>query len=244
MNEIIELELETETLPIAEVAGLRVELYAKISEALAWGVFNNEKASEWEAGFEACTEIEHMENLVEIIDEFIDSGRELIYQLETTLANEAFIESERQQKRSEVEQLSFRAQEWMLRQLSDTVDRVEKQRQKLVVILSNSHHISSETAKRLLGKFVETESERKEIVLDEAVQLELKNTAEYRRLNRETQDQVRQLILAGELDSAEQMLGGALPKVISVAEYVSLRGELDIAQIREARANLVSSSSA
>ena len=244
MNEIIELELETETLPIAEVAGLRAELYAKISEALAGGVFNSEKASDWEAGFEACTEIEHMENLVDIIDNFIDSGRELIGQLETVLANNAFTESERQQKRSEVERISFRAQEWMLRHLTDTVERVEKQRQKLVVILSASRYVTPETAKRLLGKFSETESEQKETVLDEAVKLELKHTAEYRRLNRTTRDQVRQLILVGELDLAEQMLGGALPKVISVAEYVTLRGELDIAQMREARANLVSSSSA
>lgn len=237
--EKIEHDDLVEALPAAEVAGWRAEMYAKINEAISLGVFTDEEAAAWGAGFEACTEVDHMAGLVEIIDDFIDSGREVVGQIEALLAEDVFTDTERLRWRSEADWISFRGKQLLISKLSGLVVQVQRQRQQLVGWLSASRHIAPEVAKRLVEKFTVTEADNKEKILHDAVQLELKQTAEYRRLNQSTQQQIRRMIFAGELDSAERMLGAALPKIISQNEYVQLRDELDTAQIQAARQTLM-----
>ena len=230
-----EHELETEALPATEVAGLRAEIHAKISEALGLGVFTEDEARQWEAGFEACTEIEHMEGLVTIIADFIDAGLEVVHRIEVVLAEDALTETEKMRWRSEAEWISFHGKQLLLDKLSTIVSQVHRQRRELIRWLSASRHIASETARGLLSRFTETEFEQKERVIQNAVQLELKHTAEYRRLNQSARQRILQMIFAGELDTAERELGAALPWIITAHEYSQLRGELDAAKIEEAR---------
>lgn len=84
-----------EELSPGEVARLRSTLWSKISEAIALGVFQSKDASAWEAGFEACAELEHMEELVAVIDNFVAAGVAVLEQLEKNLDDESLSASDR-----------------------------------------------------------------------------------------------------------------------------------------------------
>jgi len=199
------------------------------------GVFTADEARQWEAGFEACTKIEHMEELVDIIDNFIDSGLEVMDKIDTVLTGDAFTSTERIQWRSEAEWLTFRGMQLLLDRLFEISSSAEQLRHQLVSFLAASRYITHERAEELWGKFHTAEVEQKPKVLDDAVQLELSSMTDYQRLSRATQARIRQLISEGSFSNAETALGTALPKAINLSEYTALRRELDEARIQETR---------
>ncbi|HCR41879.1 TPA: hypothetical protein DIV45_00720 [Patescibacteria group bacterium] len=175
--------LETEPADIAdEVSLLRRAMHSKITEAVALGVFTDKEAGDWEAGFDACTEVEHMYNLIEIIDDFIASGLDIIDAISDKLNTDLLTSREKATWEMMADRLSYQEKHRLLAELSAILSSVAKNKQQLFKLLQ-SNKLSLTKAKELINTFADVEADDKTKVVDQA-KLTVVNEAGRQRLIR------------------------------------------------------------
>ncbi|MBU1092138.1 hypothetical protein KJ836_00420 [Patescibacteria group bacterium] len=163
-----------------EVASLRGEMHAKISEALSLGVFTDKEARDWEAGFDACTEVEHMYNLIEIIDDFISSGLDIVEAISNTLNTDLLTNREKATWEMMADRLSYQEKYRLLAELAAILKDVAKNKQQLFKLMQ-SNKLSLTKAKELINTFAGVEADDKIKVVDRA-KLEIAGEAKRRQM--------------------------------------------------------------
>jgi len=168
---------ENELLP-EEAISLRDEMWDKINYALSLGVFTESEAKAWAEGFAACDRLEHMENLIEIIDDFIDSGERVVAELMSTLDTDLLTDSEKTEAEWQAEMLCYQDKWDLIKDLKITIKEVAHYKQKLIKILQISKLPSAES-EAWLQKFTETSAGRKEGVVTRAAMAATERNAQY-----------------------------------------------------------------
>ena len=187
---IIEAEtLEENMLLPEDVAVLRAEMYSEISYAVSLGVFTDSEASEWKNGFEACTEISHMENLIDIIDSFVASGLAVVGKIEDLLDSELITEIEKNQWRNMTESASFDEKKDMIYELKSVIKKIEVLKQKLITTLDKKG-IESNQKETLLKKFVASDDISREKIIKKAEQLKVKVVSNTKKPSIEKNNQI------------------------------------------------------
>jgi len=162
---------------LEDLPSLRAELFDKISHAEELGVFTLKEVRNWEDGANACEEPEHLENLIEIIDSFIDSGLDVMQRIED-LANHEFVNSEEGYRLiNEAETSDYHDKIKIIEELNTLIKTVEKQKKGLMEILADKNLPQTEK-NQLITEFCNATIHNKEAVLNKArlIQNPKKNT--------------------------------------------------------------------
>jgi len=150
-----------------DVAVLRGEMYAKIGEALSLGVFTQGEARQWKSGFEACTQASHMENLIDIIDDFVNSGLEVISQGEDLLNTDLLNQADKHYWQRHLEEVSFSEKNRIIRSLKSLISDIRKLKDNLIKILDNSA-IETSDKDNFITDFKSQEVSQKEGIIKSA----------------------------------------------------------------------------
>ncbi|MFH0912560.1 MAG: hypothetical protein V1807_02810 [Patescibacteria group bacterium] len=226
--ESIDEEIEEIELLPAEVAVLRAEMQSKIAEAVALGVFTDKEAKEWENGFEACDRLEYMENLVEIVDDFIASGLEVVEQIAVALDTDLLTDREKAAWEIQMEMLSFEDKRELLSELVSIIKQVANYKQQLLQLLK-THSLPVNKAKELIKNFESTEADKKEGVVTRTA-FEVIAARDQCQV---VQSQVRGLVSTEQFSAARKILSEN--QIFTSGEYAELVGEIDAAEINQAR---------
>lgn len=218
---------ENELLPV-EAAELRNVMQEKIAEAVTLGVFTDKEAQEWENGFEACDRLEYMENLVEIVDDFITSGLEVVEQITDALDTDLLTDQERATWEIKMEMLSFKDKRELLHELVGIIKQVANYKQQLLQLLK-TNRVPGNKAEELIKSFESTEADKKEGVVTRAA---LEVMAD-RDQDHKIQSQVYNLIFLQQFSAARRILQEN--QTLSSEEYARLIAEIDAAELIEAR---------
>ena len=221
--ERIEAE-ETEDIS-GEARLLRRAMQRKISEALALGVFTNKEADDWEAGFDACTELEHMYNLIEIIDDFISSGLDIVEAISDTLNTDLLTTHEKATWEMMADNLSYQEKHRLLAELSAILKDVAKNKQQLFKLMQ-SNKLSLTKAKELISTFADVEADDKTKVVDRA-KLEIANEAKRRHM---IKSEVLKLVAQKQYAEARSYLSDRASYLES-DDYSAIMGLVDQAEI-------------
>jgi len=219
-------EEESEILP-EEVAELQYLMQSKIAEAVALGVFTDKEARAWEEGFEACDRLEYMENLVEMVDDFISSGLEIVEQITATLETDLLNEREKTRWQIQMEMLSFQDKCELLQKLTEILRQVSHYKQQLIQLLKMKR-VSPVREEEWLKTFAAAEAEHKEGVVTRAA-LEVADSPQ----NLDVQSLVSALITAKQFSAARKILSEN--QLLVYGEYARLMNEVDAAEISQAR---------
>lgn len=215
-----------------EASSLRAEMRAKISEAVSLGVFTNKEASEWESGFDACTELEHMYNLIEIIDDFISSGLEIVEEISDTLNTDLLTSREKATWEMVADRLSYQEKHRLLAELSAILKDVAKNKQQLFKLMQ-SNKLSLTKAKELINTFADVDADDKIKVVDKA-KLEIASEANRRRL---IKSQVMVLVAQQQYAEARSHLSDR-SSFLESNDYSAMMGMIDRAEISHTSALL------
>jgi len=165
------LERVDELLP-EEVARLRSALWSKLSEAIALGVFRPKDAVDWEAGFEACTQLDYMESLVAIIDGFVAEGVRVAHQIETEIYKPEFSAQDRAEQQARTDAADYHERtEQILPELKRIVAEVKALRSALEAALGREG-ISRRQIEWFKAKFGSASIHEKSSVVGEANSLQ------------------------------------------------------------------------
>lgn len=223
-TETLEPIIEEEELLPEEVAELRSAMQAKISEAVALGVFTDKEAKEWEDGFEACDRLEYMENLVEIVDDFISSGLEVIEQITNALNTDLLTDREKAAWEIRMEMLSFQDKCDLLHELIGIIKQVANYKRQLVQLLK-TYRVPAERAEALIKTFENTEADKKEGVVTRAAFEVMADQGQ----SRSAQSQIHMLVSAQQFAAARKILSEN--QMFTSIEYAELVAEIDAAEI-------------
>lgn len=155
------------TIQLEDIPDLRAEMYDKISHAEALGVFTPEEADQWQSGFDACEEIEHMESLIDIIDSFIGSGADIMQRIEDLANHELINPKEGYHLVSEAETSSYQDKKRIIGELNTIIETTEKLKKNLIEILANKN-IPQTEKNWLVTEFYNATAKDKEAVLNKA----------------------------------------------------------------------------
>ena len=207
-----------------EVSELRSEMWAKISEALALGVFTDKEAADWEAGFEACDQLEYMENLIDIVDDFIASGLAVVEQITDTLNTDLLTDREKSAWETKMDILSFQDKSELLHELSSTIKQVANYKRQLTQLLK-TYRVPVEQAEVLMKNFESAEADKKEgIVTRVAVEVMAKSDQ-----NQSIKSRINALVADKQFAIARKILSEN--KIITSGEYAQLISTIDTAEI-------------
>lgn len=207
-----------------EASVLYSEMQSKISEALSLGVFTNKEAIDWENGFEACDKLEHMENLIEIVDDFIASGLDVVDKIVDALDTDLLTDTEKSAWETKMDMLSFQDKCDLLHEITSIVRQMSVYKKQLLQIVK-TNSLPNKKAEELLENFQDTEADKKEGVVTRAVLEVVSSKGD----NKEAQPLIRGLISSQQFASARQILHEN--KFITPAEYAELVGVIDTAEI-------------
>ncbi|MFH1088784.1 MAG: hypothetical protein V1719_03000 [Patescibacteria group bacterium] len=221
----------TETEDIAgEVSSLRRAMHSKISEALALDVFTSKEARDWEDGFDACTEIEHMYNLIEIIDDFISSGLEITGAISDKLNTDLLTNREKATWEMMADRLSYQEKHRLLAELSAILKDVAKNKQQLFKLLQ-SNKLSLTKAKDLIVTFADVEADGKPKVVNQA-KLEIADEAKRRHM---IKSEVVALVAQKKYSEARTYLSDH-SSFLESDDYSAIMGLVDQAEISHTQA--------
>lgn len=220
---------ETELLP-DEVAELRSIMQSKIAEAVELRVFTDKEAGEWEAGFEACDRLEYMENLVDIVDDFVISGLEVMEELTASLDTDLLTKQEKIAWQSQAEELSFRDKCELIEDLAIILRDVAQLKRQLAQLL-NTKVMSKEKAKELEQQFQVADAPSKEGVVMRAAL----TATEINPRSQTIAMHIRKLIVGQQFEIARQTLWMNLTNGLTNSERSHLASEIDAAEINQAR---------
>ena len=161
-----------------EAAQLQEAMWEKINYALSLGVFTDSEAKAWQEGFAACDRLEYMENLIDIIDDFIDSGEKVVVELMATLDTDLLTDSEKTEAEWQAEMLCYQDKLDLIKDLKITIKEVAHYRQKLIKIL-RSAHLPSAKSQEFMQNFAEATADKKEGVVTRAAQMAAELNAVY-----------------------------------------------------------------
>ncbi len=220
---------ETELLP-DEVAELSWAMQAKISEAVALGVFTDAEAVAWEEGFEACDQLEHMQNLVDIVDDFVASGLEVMEQISSTLDTDLLTEQEKIILQTQAELLSFPDKCRLVQELSSILSSVANCKQELMQLL-RTNQMPDKQVNELVQSFKKADSVEKEAVVTQAMLA----AADAKAQHQIVQSRVRTLISTQQFKEARDLLYQTMANPFTVVACRELMSEIDAAEIAQAR---------
>lgn len=208
------------------MAELRYAMYDKIDYALSLGVFTEQEASDWREGFEACTETEYMESLVEVIDDFIDSGWAIVSEIEDLLATGEINDGEKNSFLIQMGGMDYQDKIELCRNLEKTLNEVSRDKIKLKLILTQNN-IDKAAAVTLEKNFTEAAIGEKSKVIQQAEKVaknqEVKgDTQTAKRLRKIIDLQIQ----SGNLKQARQTLEGGFPKQLSYEDYVRFDAQI------------------
>lgn len=216
------------------MAELRYAMYDKIDYALSLGVFTEQEASDWREGFEACAEIEHMESLVEVIDDFIDSGWAIVSAIEDLLATGEINDGEKTSFLIQMEGMDYQDKIELCRNLEKILNEVSRKKAKLKLILVQSD-IARPTAVVLEREFGQANVQEKEQVIKRAEKLKKPEpsvkTNTSLRLCRVLDSQIE----VGNARGARQILSEIFPNQLSYSEYVRFDKKITRLEIYQAQ---------
>ncbi|MFA5966889.1 MAG: hypothetical protein WC805_00010 [Patescibacteria group bacterium] len=221
--------VEAELLP-AEVAELRNEMQSKIAEAVALGVFTGKEAQDWEDGFEACDKLEYMENLLDIIERFVQSGLAVLEQISDTLNTPLLNDKEKCDWQNQAEGSSYEGKLDLVNKLSTILREVSQLKEKLSKLLANPLMRGS-VAQEFDKKFVEADSSVKEGVLTRAALAATEIATE----SRQVTSHVHSLIDTRQFEAARQALWVTAMNILTDTERSRLVSEIDRAEIVHVR---------
>jgi len=171
-----------------DMSVLRAEMYSQINDAVSLGVFTKSEANQWKDGFEACTESSHMENLIDVIDDFVASGLAVVGKIENLLDNALISESEKNQWRGTTEDASFDEKQDIVEQLKAVIKKIDSLKYDLITTLDKKQ-IESNKKAALLKKFISSDISSKENIVKKAEQLEADNADSSKKQNPEQDNQ-------------------------------------------------------
>ncbi len=221
-TEILEPIIEEDELLPEEVAALRDEMWAKISEALDLGVFTDKEAADWEAGFMACDRLEYMQNLIDIIDDFIASGLEVLEQLEAVLDTELLTPGEKTDAEWRAEILSYQDKRELIGELRTIVKEVARYKQQLVKIL-RSAHLPPAKSQEFLQNFAEATADKKEGVVTRVAMTAVELNARFPII----QSRIIELLNGSQFGEARAYLSNSH---LESVEYEQLTHKIDLAE--------------
>lgn len=231
MLEVLEPKIEdSEILTGDEAEGLRCAMQAKISEAVELGVFTSKEADEWEEGFEACDRLEYMENLIDIVDDFVISGLEVMKKITASLDTDLLTEQEKMMWQSQAKELSFQDKCELIEDLAVILHDVAQLKHQLTQLL-NTKVISSERAQALEQQFNEVSASAKEGVITRAILV----AAEVDLKSQTMATHIRALIAGQQFEAARKTLWLATINNLTSAERTNLSLEIDAAEIAQTR---------
>lgn len=235
MTETLEFttpEDEIEVLP-ETMAELRSEMYEKIDYASSLGVFTLGEAAEWRNGFEACTQIEHMEGLIEVIDDFIDSGWMVVSQIEEMMMTEELSEADKDSFLAQLDLMSYEEKGELLQSLQQTLQEVSRKRAQLKLILIKNQ-IARPEAALLEQEFIQASLDNKTEILHKAEKMTVatENRQDGKMSVRES---IELQLQAGNLAEARQLLEKNFPAGLSYAQYARLDFEINQREINSGR---------
>ena len=229
MLEVLEPKIEdNEILTGDEAEELRCAMQAKISEAVALGVFTDAEAEAWEEGFEACDQLEYMQNLIEIVDDFIASGLEVVEQIGGALDTDLLTEQEKTAWQTQAELMSFQDKCELLQELSGILSSVASCKRELMHWL---HQVPDRQAKELWRSFEDVDSSQKDEVVRRAVQAVADNKIQYQKV----QSRVHMLVSGQQFKEARSLLNRTVADLLTATEYKDLISEIDAAEIAQVR---------
>lgn len=213
-----------------EVAELRWVMQAKISEAVTLGVFTDKEAGEWEEGFEACDRLEYMENLVDMVDDFVASGLKIVEEIVASLDTDLLTEQEKMMWQSQAEELSFQDKCELLEDLVVILRDVARLKRQLTQLL-NTKVIYKEKAQELEQQFNEAGASAKEGVITRAILV----AAEVDFKSQTMATHIRALIEGQQFEVARKTLWLSTINNLTSAERTNLSSEIDAAEIAQTR---------
>ena len=223
-TETFEQETVEEELLPTEVAELRNEMQSKIAEAVALGVFTDKEAADWEEGFEACDKLEYMENLIDIVDDFIASGLEIVEQISNVLDTDLLTDREKAAWETKMDMLSFQDKSELLHELSGIIKQVTNYKRQLTQLLK-SYRVPAEQAEVIIHNFEKAEADKKEgIVTRAAVEVMTVRTP-----GPSVKAQVNALVADKQFTVARKILSEN--QIITSGEYAQLVSAIDSAEI-------------
>jgi hypothetical protein len=227
---------DQEALP-ENMAELRAEMAQKIDYAVSLGVFTDKEAQDWHNGFEACTEVEHMEGLIDIIDDFIDSGWEIVSEIEGVLATGEISETEKNSFLIQMEGMSYDDKVDLAHDLERILNEVSRKKAKLKVVLSQSN-IRIPEAALLEQEFGQATLDGKDKVIRQA---ELMARDQGKPKESKADLRLREVIdlqiQAGNLREARHMVEKSFPDGLSYGEYVRLDATINRLEIQQKQAD-------
>ncbi|MBU1083209.1 hypothetical protein KKE14_02110 [Patescibacteria group bacterium] len=226
MLETLEPKIEdNEILTGDEAEELRCAMQAKISEAVALGVFTDAEAKIWEDGFEACDQLKYMQNLVEVVDDFIASGLEVVEQISSTLDTDLLTEREKIAWQTQAELLSFPDKCKLVQELSNILSSVSHCKQELMRLL-RTNQMPDKQVNELVKSFEKADSVDKEAVVTRAMLF----AADAKAQHQVVQARVRVLISTQQFKMARELLYQSTANSSN-----DLMSEIDAAEITQVR---------
>lgn len=252
-SELVADSLAEDILLPEDISVLRAEMYSQINDALSLGVFTNSEAKQWKDGFEACTEISHMENLIYIIDDFVVSGLSVIGKIEDLLNNELINESEKNKWRNITESVSFDDKQDIIYQLKSIIKNIKDLKHDLITIL-NKKEIGSNKKESLLKEFKTSDTSSKEKMIKKAEKLEVKVVTPSKKLDLEQnnnasvaeqdskikikyQKAISNYLTAYRFQTARNILEQGR-QYFSFDEYSLISGDIDVKEIKVTQKNI------
>lgn len=213
-----------------DLSSLRAEMYDKISHAETIGIFTSKEAVEWESGVDACEEAGHIENLIEIIDSFVDSGTEVMQKIEDLANHELVNSKEGHHFVNEAETSSYQVKIRIIGELNILIETTEKLKKSLLKILDNKD-IPQTEKNWLIKEFYDATNKETVVSKAQSIQAPEKiikpktNTAEY-------SEPIIQLIRSMRLPEARQLLN-THRSIFDLKEYKRIFQLIDIQEAKK-----------
>lgn len=221
LEPILEEPEETELLPDA-VAELRSEMWDRIREAVDAGVFTDKEGADWESGADACEQIEHLESLLDWIDEYIQSGEKVLHKLQATLETNLLTEDEKQEAQWQGEMLSYQDKLILIESLEITIAEAKHYQKQLVKILQMAH-LSTDQTQEVWQKFTEVDANKKAGVVTRAAMTAVELNARFPLV----QSRIIELLQGSQFTEARVYLNNTQLKP---SEYEQLTQRIDLAE--------------
>jgi len=236
LDEFTTPEETYEALP-ENMAELRAEMVQKIDYAVSLGVFTNKEAQAWHDGFEACTEVEHMEELISVIDDFIDSGWAIVSEIEDLLVTDEISEGEKSSFLMQMDGMDYQDKIALSHELEVILSEVSRKRAKLKTILIRND-VDKAAATAFEREFGQADIQEKESVIERAgsavkEQKPAGEAATSVRLRKVISLQIQ----VGNAKEARRILNSLSFNQLSYIEYVQFDSQITQLEIRRSKEN-------
>jgi hypothetical protein len=179
------------------------ELQAKLVYAGEIGVMTTRETKQWEQGFWACDRLEHMQNLAEMVDDYIGEGEALLRTLDDLLDHELITYAEKSAWMDYVGSLSFVAKSEKVAYFQGIRSRLGQLKTQFEV---SSAKLNPALRAALWNRFVEASIKQKDEVVKEAARLARESLQVVPEPEALTVQEVAELAEGGDFIAAERAI--------------------------------------